>query len=130
MNNIQSSEVSLFLDGLNHLLRNEIELLRAIILQANAELSENIKWKGPNYSIRGEDRITMSIHTTKHIQLIFHRGAKKLEQPNSQLIEENTGLLVWKENDRAIATFKCRLDIEKAESELSDIVKKWIEATK
>jgi len=129
MNNFKSNEVSLFLDALNHPLRNEIEFLRAIILLANTEFSENIKWNGPNYSFRDEDRITMRIHPIKQIQLIFHRGAKKLEQPSSQLIQETSGLLTWKENDRAVATFKSMLDIKKAESELSEIVKKWIEAT-
>jgi hypothetical protein len=37
---------------------------------------------------------------------------------------------MWKENDRAVASFKNAGSIEKSKSELKDIVKKWIKATK
>ena len=77
-----------------------------------------------------EDRITMKIHPPKQIQLIFHRGVKKLTQPNDRIIEDNSGLLVWKENDRAVASFKDINGIRIYESELQKIVNKWIKATK
>ncbi len=106
--------------------------LRIYILRANENLTENIKWNGPNYCFNSEDRITMRIQppTTKQIQLIFHRGAKKQVQPKEKLIEEHSKLLIWKENDRAIATFKNMDEIENAETNLTEIVKKWINATK
>lgn len=76
--NMSSKKVTQFLDDLNHPLRKEIEQLRLIILGADPRLSENIKWNGPNFSFNGEDRITMRIHPSKQIQVIFHRGAKKM----------------------------------------------------
>ncbi len=125
-----SKEVSLFLDALNHPLRSEIDLLRSIILTANQELTENIKWNGPNYCYENQDRISMRIQPPKQIQLIFHRGAKKLEQPKEKLIGDNSKILVWKENDRAVASFKNKTEIEKSETELSNIIKNWLEAAK
>jgi hypothetical protein len=122
--------VTQFLDDANHPLRTEIELLRNVILSTNDALVENIKWNGPNYCFNREDRITMKIHPPKNIQLIFHRGAKKLEQPKEKLIQENSLFLIWKENDRAIATFNNMADIKAAETDLIDIIKKWIDATK
>ncbi len=130
MNKILSNDVSLFLDTLNHPLRSEIDNLRTIILQANDELEENIKWNSPNYSFRNEDRMTMRVQPPKQIQLIFHRGAKKLEQPTQCLINDESGLLAWKENDRAVITFKNATEIENAASELSTIINKWLNATK
>lgn len=129
INNL-NSEVSDFLNLQNHLLRKEIEQLRICILSADENLSENIKWNGPNYCFDGEDRITMRIQppTMKQVQIIFHRGAKKQEQPKNRLIDINADFLTWKENDRAIATFKNMMDIEKAKTELTAIVKKWIDA--
>ena len=38
-------------------------------------------------------------------------------------------MLTWKENDRAVATFKNMADIEKSKSDLAKIVKDWISAT-
>ena len=121
-------EVSQFLDELNHPLRGEIEQLRHIIINAQKGLTENVKWNGPNYSYAGADRITMKIQPPRQIQLIFHRGAKKMEQPKSRLIESSSGLLAWKENDRAIATFKNSTQIKTGEASLVEIVKKWIAA--
>lgn len=129
MSNI-NLEVTTFLDGLQHPMRAEIEQLRLNILSADSRITENIKWNGPNYCFENEDRITMRIHPPQQIQLIFHRGAKKRTQPNDKIIHDRSGLLVWKENDRAIITFKEMNEIEKSKSELVDIVNKWMQATK
>ncbi|RDC62519.1 DUF1801 domain-containing protein [Adhaeribacter pallidiroseus] len=123
-----NEEVTKFVDALNHPLRAEIEELRQIILAAIKGLTENIKWNGPNYCFNDQDRITMRIHPSKQIQLIFHRGVKKMRQPADKLINDPSGLLLWKENDRAIATFKNRAEIEKAESNLKKIISDWIKA--
>ncbi|MCA5006127.1 DUF1801 domain-containing protein [Sphingobacterium bovistauri] len=123
-------EVTAFLDSLNHPLRNEIEQLRVYILSANNELNENVKWNGPNYHLDNEDRITMKIQPPKNIQLIFHRGAKKQTQPKNRLIDDHSKLLVWKEKDRAIATFTNMSEINNSETELFEIVNEWIKEAK
>lgn len=126
-----NSEVTNFLDEQKHPFRKEIELLRNCILSANTALTENIKWNGPNYCFANEDRITMRIQPpTKQAQLIFHRGAKKQAQPKDKLIPHKSKMLAWKENDRAVATFKNILDIENGKAELTEIIKEWISATK
>lgn len=125
-----NDEVTKFLDELNHPLRAEIEALRLIILNSLNGLTENIKWNGPNYSFDAQDRVTMRIQPPKQIQLIFHRGAKKIIQPKDKLIDDKSGLLIWKENDRAIAAFKNIDEIKKAESNLEKIINSWISAAK
>jgi len=128
----KNKTVSQFLDELNHPLRKEIEQLRICILSADNRLSENIKWNGPNYCLDNEDRITMRIQplTTKQVQIIFHRGAKKQEPPKDKLIEDKSGLLMWKENDRAITTFENMAEVESRNVDLANIVTEWIKATK
>lgn len=126
-----NNEVTAFLNELNHPFRNEIELLRYCILSTNTSLTENIKWNGPNYCFNNEDRITMRIQPLiKQAQIIFHRGAKKQEQPKEKLIANKSKMLLWKENDRAIITFKNINDIENEKTELAIIVTEWINATK
>ena len=98
-----------------------------MILSANAGLAENIKWNGPNYTFRGEDRITMRIHPPRQLQLIFHRGAKVQDEPDERLIQDDWGLLVWKTNDRAVATFKNKEAIETKQPALTAIVNRWLE---
>lgn len=117
-----NGEVSAFLDPLEHPFRKEIEQLRKIILSADKSLSENIKWNGPNYSIADEDRVTMRVQPpSKQVQLILHRGSKKRAQPKDKLIAHKSKLLTWKENDRAIITFKSLQDIEQAKEELTEV---------
>ena len=127
MNSHQNTEVTKFLDELNHPLRNE--KLRRLILEAENKLVENIKWNGPNYSINNEDRITLKIQPPKQLQLIFHRGAKVKEQPKKRLIKDESGLLLWKENDRAIATFIDFDAIHAKKQDLIVVVKDWIAVT-
>ena len=88
-----NSKVTGFLDSLNHALRAEIECLRNIIMSTDYELTEGIKWNGPNYSINGKDRITMRINPQKQIQVIFHRGAKVKEPLKERLLSGQYDIL-------------------------------------
>ena len=123
-----NEDVTQLLDSLQHPLRKEIDQLRKAILSANASLTENIKWNGPNYSFHGEDRLTMRVQPPKQVQLIFHRGAKVLDQPKEKLINDTTGLLSWKTNDRAVATFKNSEDFATAKATLTTIINDWLRA--
>lgn len=128
---IKNSEVTNFLDEQNHSFRKEIEELRDCILASNKNLTENIKWNSPNYCFEDEDRITMRIHPVNtQVQLIFHRGAKKQQLPKDKLIANKSKMLLWKENDRAIITFKNKEEIEKGKAELEKIINEWITAAK
>lgn len=125
-----NDEVSKFLSELNFPLDKEIQYLRTIILSCEENLVENIKWNGPNYSLNGEDRITMRVQSPKIVQLIFHRGAKVKEQPANKLLSNDFGLLDWKANDRAIISFKSLESILLVESKMQIIIKDWIELAK
>jgi hypothetical protein len=120
--------VTQFLDALDHPLRKEIEQLRQAILSANAGLSENIKWNGPNYCFRSEDRITLRIHPPKQLQLIFHRGAKVLAPPGEKIIQVSSNLLIWKTNDRAVLTYTSMEEVLSGKPALTRIVNAWVVA--
>jgi len=124
-----SATVTEFLEKMNHPLRNVIEELRALILSANDALIENVKWNGPNYTFNDDDRITMRIHPPKQIQLVFHRGAKKQQQPPQRLIQDDSRLLTWRENDRAVANFKTTDRIVKNKESLILIINSWLNAS-
>ena len=77
MKNRFNSEVTNFLDGQSHPLRENIEMLREIILGSNSEISENIKWNGPNYCFEEQDRISMRINPPKPTPADIPPGCKK-----------------------------------------------------
>jgi hypothetical protein len=122
-----NQEVTRFLIELNHPFIEEINELRKIILSSEKEIIENIKWNGPNYMFNKQDFLTMRINPPKKTQLIFHRGAKKLQQPENKFIQDDSTLLVWKENDRAIATFNYLIDIKSNKNTIINLIKNWIE---
>jgi hypothetical protein len=124
-----NTEVSAFLDELRHPYRNEIEQLRTIVLNANKFLAENVKWNSPNYSLGQQDLITIRVMpiATK-LQVILHRGAKKIEQPKEKLITTNSKLLVWKENDRAVVTFNSMDQIINNKTDFSNLICEWVKA--
>ncbi len=113
---------------LEHPLKKEILNLRKVILDANKGLTETFKWNAPNYCYEGEDRITMRIHPPTQIQLIFHRGAKKLKLPSKNLIADEKGLLVWKTTDRAIFSLKDLTDLKNNSKNLSILINDWLKA--
>ncbi len=126
---MKNQTVTEFIGTLEHPLKKEIEVLREIILSANNQLTENIKWNAPNFCFDGEDRITMRINPPTKLQLIFHRGAKVQELPKTNLIEDNSGILQWKTTDRAVATFANMDEIIINKKNVIELVTKWIQAT-
>lgn len=60
-----NSEMTAFLDSLKNPLRDEIECLRKIVMSVDYELTEGVKWKGPNYSINRKGQIKTKVNPQK-----------------------------------------------------------------
>ena len=129
MDNRINVATSNLLDSLNLSLRTEIEELRHIILEADDQLNENVKWNSPNYYIGNSDRITLKLQSQKYIQIVLHRGAKTQPQPGERLLANDFGLLDWKSNDRAIMIFRNSEEIQLQKEKLTAIIRSWIAAT-
>lgn len=120
--------VRIYLDQLDHPLKPEILKIREMILSTNPDLTEHIKWNAPSFCLFCEDKITYNLSPKKDsIQLVLHRGAKKRELPQQKLISEESGLLKWATNDRAIIRFTSMQEILENESKLLEIIRKWLE---
>lgn len=119
--------VTEFLKELNHPLINEINSVRQLILSVDDNLIEGIKWNGPNYSFNNVDCITIKIQPPINVQVIFHRGAKVKEQLDDKLIKDDSGLMVWRANDRAFISFKNLEELAINKTNFIQIIKKWIE---
>lgn len=121
------NEVAAFLKKLNHPLSKEIESLRKLIKSADKTLTEHIKWNAPSFCHNGDDRITFNFPPKKEsVLLIFHRGAKSKKLPARLLIQDSSGLLEWKANDRALVKFSSQAEINKHKTTLKRIINEWI----
>lgn len=128
--NIKDKAVNAFIENLNHPKKELIETLRTLVLATSFELSENIKWNGPNYVFKDTDCISMKINPPTKIQLIFHRGAKKQALPKNKLIDLDEQLLDWRTTDRAVATFKTVEELNLNSVELKAIIEAWLKNLK
>jgi hypothetical protein len=124
-----NQQVIEFLNKLEHPLKKEIEEVRKIILNANQQFTEHIKWNAPSFCINNEDRITFNLHGNTFFRLIFHCGAKVKENVSKgPLFDDTTGLLDWADRDRAIVKLTDMNDVEAKKDKLVEVIIKWIAA--
>lgn len=124
----KSKDVDAFIGQMEHPLKAQIEKVRRVILRANPEITEQIKWNAPSFGVGGDDRITFNLRSIDKIQLIFHRGAKVKSDGDFQF-QDDVGLLQWLARDRAIV----KLDKEEIDDKLADLeilVDRWIRSTR
>ena len=121
----RSPEVDRFMEELDHPLKGGIERLRAAILDSNDRITEHIKWKAPSFCYAGEDRVTFRLYPEDRAQLVFHRGAKVKGDAADFAFEDDTGLLRWVANDRAVVALRDAEDVEAVEA-VVEVVNRWV----
>jgi hypothetical protein len=115
-----------YLQNLDHPLKPEIQSLRGIILGANDQVREQIKWNAPSFYIR-DDFATFNLRSQDFVQLIFHRGARARDNSTTLQINDPQGLLHWLAKDRCAVRFRDMNEIRSSSAALADIINQWIE---
>lgn len=125
-----TKQVAEFMAKLEHPFKEDIELVREVILAADSRITEHIKWNAPSFLIENDDRITFNLNGKGFFRLIFHCGAKKRPEAKKEpLFVDQTGLLEWQANDRALVKFFDMEDIKSKEDGLKAVIEEWIKAT-
>lgn len=123
-------QVADFIRTGKHPLKTTMEALREIILSANKDITEHIKWNGPSFCFGGDDRITFNLHRNDCILIVFHRGAKGKEVKGKEpLFKDSTGLLEWLSNERAVVKLYSLDEVTEKKAKLTKVVKQWIKET-
>ena len=120
--------VSEFLESLDADKRDQVEALRAIILQTEPTLKEIIKWNAPNFTLDNEDRITFNVLNKENIvKLVLHMGATRKENKKSKpVLNDTTALVEWNSDIRGMLKFKNLNDIEAKRDKISHIINQWL----
>lgn len=116
--------------GLAHPLRAVVEALREIIPRAHGDLAEGLKWNAPSYSVEGKHRVTLNLHARDRVRVIFHCDARPKGKLGGRVLRDESGLLDWASEDRAIAAFSGVDELRAREAQLTDLVRRWVEATR
>jgi hypothetical protein len=96
------------------------ELVRAVreaVLDADERVTETIKWQAPTFMYKG-NIASFYPKTTKHVSLMFHRGAD-LDDPD--------GLLEGEGDVSRVARFLDADDLERKREALQRVIRNWIE---
>lgn len=118
-------DVAEFMQKLEHPLKAEIEAVRAIILGADKQIGEGIKWNSPSFCIK-EYFATVNIRNDA-LLVILHLGAKVKDSSFTGLtISDPAGLLEWLGKDRAAVKFRDMQAVEAQRTAFEDIVRQWI----
>ena len=99
----QFATVADYLDAQPPTVRAEVDLLREVVLAAEPSLVEIIKWNSPNFTLAGEDRLTISVGAKDAVQLVLHRGTEIAETKgaSTSFTGDPSGLLTWHSDIRA-----------------------------
>ncbi|SEI53881.1 protein of unknown function (DU1801) [Dyadobacter sp. SG02] len=111
-----SKKVDDFLSELNHPLKNEMQVIRQIIMEADPALTEEVKWGGPSFYYKG-DIATFSPRVKDQAVLVFHEG----EQLTPRTVLEPAP------KGKAYAKFSTMAEIEAKREDLKAVIKEWIE---
>lgn len=98
------------------------------ILQAEPDLTEQIKWNAPSFGRDGVDRITFNLRPTDRVQLIFHRGSKAVHDLVPFRFHDSNGLLEKITEERGQVVFRDVSAFQAEKESLLALVHDWIAA--
>ena len=122
-------QVAEYMQKLKHPLADAVEALRQIILSADKEIAEEIKWNSPSFYYTGEMQpfdpkeykrhiIVMNLHKQNQVMLVFPTGAK---------VNDTTGLLEGNYTDgRRLMIIKDAEDAKAKGKGLQKVIKDWL----
>lgn len=121
-----TEDVETFLASLEHPRKPDILALRQLILGADPQIAEGIKWNVPSFRT-SEFFATFHLRAKDGVQVILHLGAKTRETAVTGIaIDDPEGLLVWLAKDRASVTFRDLQDIDARGAAFAQLIRQWI----
>ena len=80
-----TAQVNEFLEKLDHPFKAEVQMVRDIIKNVDKDITEQIKWKAPSFSYKGEYLVTFNLWEKQKIHLVFHNPM--ISKVKSKLLE-------------------------------------------
>lgn len=123
-------EVNAYLEKMDHPLANVVEALRAVILQADAQVGEHIKWNAPSFYYMGEIKPFSPKEYKRYIIVfnLFKKDCIRLVLPSGAKINDTTGLLEGDYADgRRLALFYSLDDVNAKTPTLQAAIKNWLQ---
>lgn len=117
-----------FLAKNRHPLEDGIQLVRKVILDADASIREEIKWNSISFCNEDDFFATVNLRSTDTVQLVLHTGVKKKKtaQTGVQVLDPCGLIERWPAKDRCIVTLGKGPALKRKTAALTSLVKDWI----
>ncbi len=118
--------VTEFLAAQSPEVRDQVEVLRELVVRAEPTLVEGVKWNSPNFSIDGQDLLTVNVGRGDQVRLVLHRGTEIAENKGAapSFDGDPGGLLMWHSDIRASMAVPSTDRLEDATA----VVRAWVES--
>ena len=125
----EPEKVDAYIAKLTHPLADVAAALRKIILSADPEVGEEIKWNAPTFFYSGELPQFNPKEYKRHIVIfnLYRKDCIRLVFPSGARVEDNSGLLEGDYPDgRRLALFHDMKEVKSRKATLQRIVKQWL----
>lgn len=109
----------------DHPLRDDIDLVREVILAAAPGVTEGMKWNAPSFRL-ADDFATFHLRSTEEVALILHTGAKKKVLKVPMDLNDPEGLVERLAPDRCMVRLGAGKTLRARQSALEAILRQWI----
>jgi hypothetical protein len=127
----EPEQVDAYMRAMKHPLKRVVEELRAIILNADSAIGEEIKWNAPAFFYTGTMAEFDPKQYTRHVVVfnLFKKDCVRLVFPSGARIDDASGLLVGDYPDgRRLALFSSVDEVHSKRLALERVIKKWLNA--
>lgn len=120
--------VTEYIQKMDPALAEIVEAIRKIILGADPEVGEQIKWNSPSFYYTGEMKPFNPKEYKRDLAVLnLHRGHALLVFPTGATINDTSGLLEGDYKDgRRMVTFLDMEAVKSKEKALQEVVKTWV----
>jgi transposase len=105
------------MQNLDHPFKEEVQILRNLILKVNKDINEEIKWNAPSFSYEGSYLVTFNLWEKERVHLVFH---------NPEILKVRSTLLEGNYDRRRMAYFKDKEDVRQKRFALEKVLKDLI----
>jgi hypothetical protein len=125
----EPEKVDAYMSRLKHPLAKVVEDLRQIILSADEEIGEEIKWNAPTFFYAGKMKPTNPKEYRRYIVVfnLFKQDCIRLVFPSGAKVKDASGLLEGDYADgRRLAMFYSSKDVKSKAKALRAVITQWL----
>ena len=126
----EPDKVDAYMAKLKHPRADVMAALRRVILDADREIGEEVKWNAPTFFYAGEMKATDPKEYRRYLVVsnLYQNDCIRLVFPSGARVKDTSGLLEGDYKDgRRLASFRSVAQVKEKEKALREVIRRWLE---